>query len=103
MHAVRLREPTKDFHVGFWRPRPRRAIDGVTLDVALGEVLGGHRTLARGLVSPRGDRAPPRAADRPAWSGVSPAPFDPDGQGVAGISSFTVADRAAARGDPVIT
>ncbi len=40
MHAVRLRELTKDFRVGFWRPRPRRAIDGVTLDVASGEVLG---------------------------------------------------------------
>ena len=66
-------------------------------------VLGGHRTLARGLVSPRGDRSPPRAAGRPAWSRVSPTPFDPDGQGVAGIPSFTVAERAAARGDPVIT
>ena len=40
MHAVRLRELTKDFRVGFWRPRPRRAIDDVTLDVATGEVLG---------------------------------------------------------------
>ena len=40
MHVVRLRELTKDFRVGFWRPRPRRAIDGVTLDVASGEVLG---------------------------------------------------------------
>jgi len=40
MHAVRLRELTKDFRVGFWRPRPRRAIDEVTLDVASGEILG---------------------------------------------------------------
>ena len=40
MHAVRLRELTKDFRVGFWHPRPKRAIDGVTLDVAPGEVLG---------------------------------------------------------------
>jgi len=40
MHAVRLRELTKYFRVGFWRPRARRAIHRVTLDVAQGEVLG---------------------------------------------------------------
>jgi len=40
MHAVRLRGLTKDFRVGFWRPRPKRAIDGVSLDVEPGEVLG---------------------------------------------------------------
>ena len=40
MHAVRLQELTKDFRVGFWRPRPKRAIDRVTLNVASGEVLG---------------------------------------------------------------
>jgi ABC-2 type transport system ATP-binding protein len=40
MHAVRLQTLTKDFRVGFWRPRPKRAIDRVTLDVAPGEVLG---------------------------------------------------------------
>ena len=34
MHAVRLRDLTKDFRVGFWRPRPLLAIDGVPLDVA---------------------------------------------------------------------
>ena len=40
MYAVRLRELTKDFSVGFWRPRPYRALDRVTLDVEPGEVLG---------------------------------------------------------------
>ena len=40
MHAVRLHELTKDFTVGFWRPRPFRALHGVSLDVEPGEVLG---------------------------------------------------------------
>ena len=40
MYAVRLHELTKDFKVGFWRPRPVRVLDGVTLDVEPGEVLG---------------------------------------------------------------
>ena len=40
MHAVRLHELTKDFAVGFWRPRPFRALHGVSLDVEQGEVLG---------------------------------------------------------------
>ena len=39
-YAVRLRDLTKDFNIGFWRPRPRRALHGVTLDVTAGEVLG---------------------------------------------------------------
>ncbi len=39
-YAVRLQDLTKDFNIGFWRPRPRRALHGVTLDVATGEVLG---------------------------------------------------------------
>ena len=39
-YAVRLQDLTKDFNIGFWRPRPRRALHGVTLDVAVGEVLG---------------------------------------------------------------
>ena len=40
MYAVRLQALTKDFTVGFWRPRPVRALDRVTLDVEPGEVLG---------------------------------------------------------------
>jgi len=31
---------TKDYPVGFWRPRPYRALDGLTLEVAPGEVFG---------------------------------------------------------------
>jgi ABC-2 type transport system ATP-binding protein len=31
---------TKDFFVGFWRPRPYRALDALTLSVASGEVFG---------------------------------------------------------------
>ncbi|MBL8142251.1 MAG: ABC transporter ATP-binding protein [Acidobacteria bacterium] len=31
---------TKDYKVGFWRPRPYRALDGLTLSVAPGEVYG---------------------------------------------------------------
>ena len=39
-YAIRLEELTKDYPVGFWRPRPVRALDGVSLDVEFGEVLG---------------------------------------------------------------
>ena len=39
-YAVRLEELTKDYPVGFWRPHPVRALDGVSLDVESGEVLG---------------------------------------------------------------
>ena len=39
-YAIRLQELTKDYAVGFWRSRPVRALDGVSLDVATGEVLG---------------------------------------------------------------
>jgi ABC-2 type transport system ATP-binding protein len=31
---------TKDYAVGFWRKRPRRALDGLTLEVGAGEVFG---------------------------------------------------------------
>ena len=31
---------TKDYKVGFWRPRPYRALDALTLSVAPGEVFG---------------------------------------------------------------
>ena len=39
-YAIRLEELTKDYPVGFWRPRPVRALDGVSLDVEPGEILG---------------------------------------------------------------
>ncbi len=39
-YAIRLEELTKDYPVGFWRPHPVRALDGVSLDVEPGEVLG---------------------------------------------------------------
>ena len=39
-YAIRLGELTKDYPVGFWRPRPLRALDGVSLDVEPGEILG---------------------------------------------------------------
>ena len=40
MHAIRLHELTKDFRVGFWRPRAFRALDRVSLEVEPGEVVG---------------------------------------------------------------
>lgn len=40
MYAVRLSGLTKEFRVGFWRPRIHRALDQVTLDVRPGEILG---------------------------------------------------------------
>jgi ABC-2 type transport system ATP-binding protein len=38
--AIRTRELTKDFHVGFWRPRPYRALDRLSIEVAAGDVFG---------------------------------------------------------------
>ena len=38
--AIQTEQLTKDFAVGFWRTRPRRALDALTLDVAPGEVFG---------------------------------------------------------------
>ena len=38
--AIRTRELTKDFHVGFWRPRPYRALDRLSIEVAQGDVFG---------------------------------------------------------------
>lgn len=37
---VQAEHLTKDFAVGFWRPRPRRALDDVTFDLPRGEVFG---------------------------------------------------------------
>ena len=40
MSALATYELTKDYAVGFWRKRPYRALDSLTLDVAPGEVFG---------------------------------------------------------------
>ena len=38
--AVRIQELTKDYWVGFWRKRPYRALDRLSLEVQPGEVFG---------------------------------------------------------------
>ncbi|HEY7290908.1 MAG TPA: ABC transporter ATP-binding protein [Vicinamibacterales bacterium] len=38
--ALETNELTKDYAVGFWRKRPYRALDRLTIDVAAGEVFG---------------------------------------------------------------
>jgi ABC-2 type transport system ATP-binding protein len=38
--VVRTQRLTKDFPVGFWRPRPHRALDEVSFDIRAGEVFG---------------------------------------------------------------
>src|SRR5215472_4671291 len=38
--AIRTRDLSKDYFVGFWRPRPYRALEGLSIDVAPGEVFG---------------------------------------------------------------
>jgi ABC-2 type transport system ATP-binding protein len=38
--VVSTQRLTKDFPVGFWRPRPHRALDGITFDIRPGEVFG---------------------------------------------------------------
>jgi ABC-2 type transport system ATP-binding protein len=40
MAAIETEGLTKDYHVGFWRPRPYRALDALTLCVEQGEVFG---------------------------------------------------------------
>src|SRR5262245_7109059 len=40
MPALVTYELTKDYAVGFWRKRPYRALDGLTLEVEAGEVFG---------------------------------------------------------------
>ncbi|HYT68809.1 MAG TPA: ABC transporter ATP-binding protein [Vicinamibacterales bacterium] len=40
MSAIRTRALSKDYHVGFWRPRPYRALDNLSIDVAPGDVFG---------------------------------------------------------------
>jgi ABC-2 type transport system ATP-binding protein len=38
--AIRIEELTKDYAIGFWRRRPYRALDHLTLDIEPGEVFG---------------------------------------------------------------
>jgi ABC-2 type transport system ATP-binding protein len=38
--AIRIEELTKDYAVGFWRRRPYRALDRLTIDIEPGEVFG---------------------------------------------------------------
>ncbi len=38
--AIEIDNLTKDYAVGFWRKRPRRALDGLTLAVEQGEIFG---------------------------------------------------------------
>ena len=40
MFAIRTEGLSKDFSIGFWRPRPHRALDGLNLEVARGETFG---------------------------------------------------------------
>ena len=40
MPAIETEGLTKDYLVGFWRPRPYRALDALTLQVEPGEVFG---------------------------------------------------------------
>ncbi len=40
MSAIETEDLTKDYKVGFWRPRPYRALDGLTLSVSEGELFG---------------------------------------------------------------
>ena len=38
--AIRTEALTKHYSVGFWRPRPYLALEGLTLSVGQGEVFG---------------------------------------------------------------
>jgi ABC-2 type transport system ATP-binding protein len=38
--AIRTRDLSKDYLVGFWRPRPYRALDRLSIEVARGDVFG---------------------------------------------------------------
>src|SRR5438552_6923636 len=40
VHALAVHELTKDYAIGFWRKRPYRALDRLTLAVEAGEVFG---------------------------------------------------------------
>ena len=38
--AIRIEELTKDYSIGFWRKRPYRALDRLTLSIESGEIFG---------------------------------------------------------------
>ncbi|MBL8150766.1 MAG: ABC transporter ATP-binding protein [Blastocatellia bacterium] len=38
--VIEIDKLTKDFMVGFWRPKPKRVLDGLSLEVTEGEVFG---------------------------------------------------------------
>src|SRR5215213_8213962 len=40
MFAIRTENLTKDFSIGFWRPKPYRALTGLTLAIEQGETFG---------------------------------------------------------------
>ena len=40
VQAIQTEALTKDYAVGFWRKRPRRALDRLTLEVERGEIFG---------------------------------------------------------------
>jgi ABC-2 type transport system ATP-binding protein len=40
MPAIRTEDLTKDYPVGFWRPRPYRALDALSLEIREGEIFG---------------------------------------------------------------
>ena len=40
MLAIRTENLTKDFSIGFWRPRPYRALEDLNIEVAQGETFG---------------------------------------------------------------
>src|SRR5438093_1082313 len=40
MHAIKTEGLTKHYTVGFWRPRPYVALDGLSLEVAPAEIFG---------------------------------------------------------------
>jgi ABC-2 type transport system ATP-binding protein len=40
MPAIRTDSLTKDYPVGFWRPRPYRALDSLSLEIREGEIFG---------------------------------------------------------------
>lgn len=39
-NVIEIDKLTKDYMVGFWRPRPQRALDGLSLEVKEGEIFG---------------------------------------------------------------